>query len=805
VVLDRDGPEILDQGGPSPNFLTPREREIAGLVARGHSNRRIAEELVIVGSTAERHVANILAKLNVRSRAEIAVWAVEHGLIRRPAGRQRDRSWSTPGSSPVLGQGRTNLPAELSSFVGRDRELRELSGLLSTTRLLTLTGAGGMGKTRLAFRIAANAAANYPHGVWLVRLDAVADGALVCAAIAEVLDVREQPGRSLLECVTQAIGSRHLLLVVDNCEHLIQACAELAEALLKACPQLQILATSRESLNVAGERAWSVPPLSLPEPHQVASANQLSLCEAVRLFIERALSTRPSFALTDKNAPAVALLCRRLDGIPLAIELAAARVKALSVEEIAHRLDDCLRLLTVGSRTALPRQQTLQAAFDWSYDLLSEPERVLFRRLGVFSGGLTLETAEQVCAREGIALEDVLDLLSSLVDKSLVTAEERDGAVRYRLLETMRQYALDRLERGGEAEALRRQHAQYFLALAEQAEPQLSGAGQLHWVERLEVEHDNLRAALRWCVHGRDAERGLRFGAALWRFWRIHGHLTEGRDRLTQVLGLSCDGMPSRPRAMVLNAASVLARYQCDFTVASLLLEESLAIFRELGDQRGIADVLNNQGVWARHQGNYTLASCLHEESLAIRREIGDQWGIASSLTTLGHLAFAQGDYAQGRTLYERSQVIFRELGDLWWLGMVLNAQGDLAQEQGDYMAAASLYEEGLAVARKVGGMQSIARCAEGLAQVAAAQGQAGRALRLAGAAARVRQTIGAPLFAADQERLLRRLRHAQQKLGEQGSSAAWAEGQTMSVERALAIDDVLAEEPNELVQPIYS
>ncbi len=744
-MLDRDGPEILDQGGPSPNFLTPREREIAGLVARGHSNRRIAEELVIVGSTAERHVANILAKLNVRSRAEIAVWAVEHGLIRRPAGRQRDRSWSTPGSSPVLGQGRTNLPAELSSFVGRDRELRELSGLLSTTRLLTLTGAGGMGKTRLAFRIAANAAANYPHGVWLVRLDAVADGALVCAAIAEVLDVREQPGRSLLECVTQAIGSRHLLLVVDNCEHLIQACAELAEALLKACPQLQILATSRESLNVAGERAWSVPPLSLPEPHQVASANQLSLCEAVRLFIERALSARPSFALTDKNAPAVALLCRRLDGIPLAIELAAARVKALSVEEIAHRLDDCLRLLTVGSRTALPRQQTLQAAFDWSYDLLSEPERVLFRRLGVFSGGWTLETAEQVCAREGIALEDVLDLLSSLVDKSLVTAEERDGAVRYRLLETMRQYALDRLERGGEAEALRRQHAQYFLALAEQAEPQLSGAGQLHWVERLEVEHDNLRAALRWCVHGRDAERGLRFGAALWRFWRIHGHLTEGRDRLTQVLGLSCDGMPSRPRAMVLNAASVLARYQCDFTVASLLLEESLAIFRELGDQRGIADVLNNQGVWARHQGNYTLASCLHEESLAIRREIGDQWGIASSLTTLGHLAFAQRDYAQGRTLYERSQVIFRELGDLWWLGMVLNAQGDLAQEQGDYMAAASLYEEGLAVARKVGGMQSIARCAEGLAQVAAAQGQAGRALRLAGAAARVRQTIGAP------------------------------------------------------------
>jgi predicted ATPase/class 3 adenylate cyclase len=500
---------------------------------------------------------------------------------------------------------RTNLPIELSSFVGREQAIAELSDLLASARLLTLTGPGGIGKTRLALHLAADALANYPHGVWLVRLDALADNDLVPAAIATVMGIREQPGRSLLETLTDAIGSSQLLLVLDNCEHLIQACAKLAEALLQACPQVQLLATSRESLNVAGEVVWHVPPLSLPEPHRPPAPEQLGEYQAVRLFIERAVAVRHGFAVTNQNAPAVAQVCQRLDGIPLAIELAAARVGVLSVEQLVERLDERFRLLTGGSRTASPCQQTLRAAIDWSYELLSEAERALFRRLAIFAGGWTMEAAEAVCVGNAIASEDVLDRLSSLVNKSLVNAEERHGAERYRLLETIRDYARERLEASGEAEAVRRQHAEHFLALAEHVAPELRGARQAQWVKRLDAEHDNLRAALHWCVEHGEVEQGLRLGGALWRFWQMHGHLTEGRERLMEALRLPEDGMPSErrmaARAVALNGAAAW-RGTGDYALARSMYEERLAISRELGDRLGVAESLNNLGIVAARQ-----------------------------------------------------------------------------------------------------------------------------------------------------------------------------------------------------------
>jgi non-specific serine/threonine protein kinase len=523
----------------------------------------------------------------------------------------------------------------------------------------------------------------------------------------------------------------------------------------------------------------------------------------VRLFVERAHAALPSFVQTKRNASVVAEVCHRLDGIPLALELAAARVRAFSVEQIAQRLDDQLGLLTSGGRTAPPRQQTLRATLDWSYGLLSDHERLLFARLSIFAGGWTLEAAESVCGGDGIEGRQVLDLLAQLVDKSLVTAEvDADESVRYRLLETSRQYGLERLRERSAAEAAQRSHATYFLALAEQAALELRGASQVRWVERLEAEHDNLRAAQRWCVEHGEAEHGLRFGGALWRFWQLHGHLTEGRERLRQALGLAEAGMPSGPRmaarAAALIGAGALSWHQGEYALARSMYEESLAIFRGLGDRLGVAESLNNLGIVAWRQGEYALARSLYDEGLSIRRDMGDHLGVAASLHNLGNVAGHEGDYVQARSLHEQSLAIFRELGE--GLGIVhsLHNLGAVAEHQGEYALARSLHKESLAIARELGNKETIARSVEGFARVAAAHGQAGRALRLAGAAAGLRDTINAALSPAEQELLEHGLQPAWQRLSAEAGAAAWALGQTMSVEQALAYDDVLAEEPNE-------
>jgi predicted ATPase/DNA-binding SARP family transcriptional activator len=746
-----------------------------------------------------------------------------------------------PASDPTslaAGGRRHNLPIALTSFIGRAHELAEVRRLLATTRLLTLTGVGGCGKTRLALAVANKLVADSPDGVWLVELGALTDPTLVPQALAVVLGVREEPQRPLTTMLVDALRPRELLLLLDNCEHLIDACARLAAELLGACPHLRILATSREALGIAGETTWLVPSLTLPQPQQLPRLVELTQSEAVELFVERAAAALPTFTLMPENASDVIQVCRRLDGIPLAIELAAARVKVLSVAQIAARLDDCFRLLTGGGRTAVPRQQSLRATIDWSYALLAELEQVLLRRLGVFAGGWTLEAAEVVCAGEAVASDDVLDLLAHLVDKSLVVVEpQASGAVRYRLLEPIRQYVHAKLMESAEAPAMHQQHVQFFLALAEQAEPQLSGAEQVARLNRLEQEHDNLRAVLRWYLERGEAEPGLRLGGALWRFWRTRGHLTEGRAWLVELLALPTHPIPAKAgkrqagweaRAKALLAAGDLASEQDEYATAQALFAEGLTLSREVADERGIARALGGLAILALAQGDDTRAATLYEESLALSRKRGDQHLIAGALDGLGVVALNQGDDVRAELLGEESLALYRELGDTRGSADALRSLGWLALNQGDLARAAALLEESLALyrqqgypqyiawalhslgsvallqgnieraaalcvesltlGRKVGDRYIIAWCLEDIAGVAIAQGNSGVAARLLGAAEGLRASIGARLLAFDRARSERTVAAARAALDAAAFAAAWAAG------RALPLDQTIAE-----------
>jgi len=623
---------------------------------------------------------------------------------------------------------RHNLPIALTSFIGRTHELAEVGRLLARIRLLTLTGVGGCGKTRLALAAATMVLSEYSDGVWLVELAALTDAALVPQAVATTLGVREEPQRPLTATLLDALRFRDMVLVLDNCEHLIDACAQLAQTLLGACPHLRILATSREALGVAGETTWLVPSLALPDPQLAPALEELAQVEAVQLFVERALAALPTFALTQANAPAVAQICQRLDGIPLAIELAAARIKVLAVEQITTRLDACFRLLTAGSRSALPRHQTLRAAIDWSYVLLSDLERAMFRRLSVFAGGWTLEAAEAVCAGEGVTADEVLELLAHLVDKSLVVVETPDGAVRYRLLETVRQYGWDRLREAGEATAIRQQHAAYYVALAEMIEPKLRGVEQQAWLARLESEHDNLRAALEWSQAAEDgAQLGLRLAGALGWFWMMRGHLSEGRAWLARVLAWPEAVRPTLARAWGLNRAGFLASAQRD-EIARALHEESLAISRALQDKAHIAWALSGLGNALREQDDYIQAAGQYEECLALFRELDDTWGCAWALLSLGGLARPQGDHARAGAWYEESLALFRKVGDRWNQARVLRGLGRVARAQGNYAQATKLLEESLVLLRELGDKAGMVRALTRLEEVAQDRGDHARA-----------------------------------------------------------------------------
>ena len=616
-----------------------------------------------------------------------------------------------------------NLPIQLTTLVGREREVADVRRLLTSTRLLTLTGPGGCGKTRLALQVAADLVEHYPQGVWLVDLAPLAESGLVPQSVASVLGVREEQHRPLGDTLADHLRPRNLLLLLDNCEHLLAACARLAERLLQRCPDLRILATSREGLGISGETLYPVPSLSVPDLNGEPRVDTLVQYESVRLFVERAMTRLPTFAMTNQNASAVAQVCRRLDGLPLAIELAVARIAALPVEQIAGRLDDRFRLLTGGSRTAVPHHQTLQALIDWSHDLLSEAERTLFCRLSVFAGGWTLESAEAVCAGDGLQGGEILDQITQLVAKSLVVAETQGGEARYRFLETVRQYAREKPMASSETDHVRSRHFQFFLRFAEEAEPRLRTIEQLIWLRRLELERDNVRSALDWTRGRGDVESGLRLASAFFRFWYIKGHFNEGRGWLEDFLA-SADPSPTRVRARALRAAAMLARAQGDYAAARARFDESMAIFRELGDQQSVVDVLLGIAWFPAGQGDLAAARAILDEALTVARSLGYEWGVAESFHILGHVEETQGEYGKALSHFEESVARFRALGNKRNLAHPLTDLARGALRRGDYVTARSLFEESQAVFREFGDKQSIADSLTDLGgQVALAQG----------------------------------------------------------------------------------
>ena len=605
-----------------------------------------------------------------------------------------------------------NLPAQLTSFIGREGEIAELKDLLTTTRLLTLTGAGGCGKTRLGLKIASDLVEEYADGVWLVELASLSDPALVPQGVAGTLNLSEIQGRSFSDTLSTYLQSKRMLLVLDNCEHLIEACVTISEVLLRACPNLRILATSREALGLTGELTYRVPSLSLPDPKNLPPTNSLIQYEALRLFIERALLSQPAFIMNDRNAPRVVEICRRLDGVPLAIELAAARLKVLSVEDIARRLDDRFKLLTDGGRRALPRHRTLLATMDWSYDLLSRDERKLLNRMSVFVGGCTLSGVETVC-EGGVPPDDVLNLLTQLVDKSMVIVEEAsskdgEGKVRYQLLETVRSYALQRLRDDDEEESSRERHATFFLSLAERAEPELKGPDQIEWLKRLDIEYENMRAVLAWSMGGEDREVikrndiSLRLAGALIWFWWWRGYFSEGQRWLEDALAQSSEASASI-KAKALGGAGSLAQNQGDRVRAKELIDRSLALYRELGDKRGVSLSLTMLGYVALTLGDYDRVKVLGQEGLNLAREVGDKWVSSFSLCLLGIVAMDRGDYERATELYQESLDLAREVGDTGNIALSLEFLGVVARYQGNYEQARPLFEESGVLFRELG------------------------------------------------------------------------------------------------------
>ncbi len=679
---------------------------------------------------------------------------------------------------------RHNLPAPLTSFVAREQEVADVGRLLTTTRLLTLIGTGGCGKTRLALEVARGSVAAYADGVWLVELAGLSDPRLVPRAVADALGVREDPDRSLPDTLADALRSRSLLLVLDNCEHLLDACTLLAETLLSTCPYLRVLATSREALGARGELHWPVPSLSVPPAEPLSPVGRLNEYGSVRLFVERARFRQPAFELTRENARAVLDICRRLEGIPLAIELAAARVPTLSLEQIAARLDNSLGLLTGGGRLTAPRHKTLRGVFEWSHELLGEAERGLFAKLSVFAGGWELAAAEAVGAAHEREREEILDLLSHLVDKSLVLAEPGGGGtVRYRLLEPVRQYASERLEASREAETIRRRHALYFLALAERAEPELRGPSQVEWLDRLEANYADLRATFDWLLDN-EPELALRLAVALTRFWWIRGYMVEGRRQLEAVLSRSELADPWL-RARALHNAGITADAQGDKEWAFTFFELALGLFRQLGDRAKIASSLNSLGAVSRSVGDLVRARAFLEESLAIRRELGESAFICSTLGNLAQVERDCADRGRAQSLLEESLALNTEIGNEEGIAVSLIALGRVAWERGEHARARKMIEKGLLPARRVGDRELIAEGLEVLAAIGTPEDPR-QAARLWGAAEQLREAVSAPVPPVDRPVHERMLAGARAGVDEETWRTGWSEGREMTSDQAV-------------------
>jgi predicted ATPase/class 3 adenylate cyclase len=729
---------------------------------------------------------------------------------------------------------RNNLSLQPTPLIGRKREVAEVYERLlrPEVRLLTLTGVGGTGKTRLGLQAAAELTEQFEDGVFFVSLAAIRDPQLVVPAMAATLGVKEAGGQPLLESVEDSLGEKHILLMVDNFEQVIEAAPVVTE-LLSTASNLKVLATSRIPLRLYGEHEYAVPPLALPDPERLPSVERLTHYEAVRLFVERAQAAKADFSVTNESAPAVAQICYRLDGLPLAIELAAARIKVLSPQKMLGRLGNRLKLLTGGARDLPERQRTLRSTIEWSYGLLGEGEKVLFARLSVFAGGRTMEAIEAICDAEGDLPVDVLDGLSSLVDKSLLKQEEgAGGEPRFVMLETIHEFAREKLQESEESEDIRRLHAEYFLALAEEAEPAVEGAQQPVWLERLEEEHDNMRRALSWSLgQGQDSELALRMSAALGEFWYLRGYFGEGRRWLEEALAKS-GRTPTAARARALQRVSWLAFQQGDLdraeeaseeglglegveffrtaggdsTAAELqrllgivvgaqgeferereLLEESLTLSQEAGNLRGMAASLFTLGSAWRQQGDLERATQLLEEALTMFRETGDQYLIASVLTHLGFTFLFQGDLERATATSEEAAAMLREQKHLAYLADALNNLGWVALLRGDSERARALYAESMQAQREIGAKVTAPENLLGLACVAAAQGEAERAARLFGASEALPEAMGAPLEPGERALQEPYLAAARSKLDETSWQEAWAEGRAMRLEEAIS------------------
>jgi predicted ATPase/class 3 adenylate cyclase len=720
-----------------------------------------------------------------------------------------------------------NLPVQLTSFIGREKELEDLKELIESARLVTLTGAGGSGKTRLALQVAAETIGYFHNGVFFVALAPITDPGLVASTMAQALGIKETAGRSILDSLKDYLQSKSLLLLLDNFEQVISAAPLVAE-LLANCVGLKVLVTSREGLHIGGEREYLVPPLALPDLTQLPSLESLSQYAAVDLFVQRAQAVKPDFKLTNESAQAVAEICYRLDGLPLAIELAAARIKILPPPAILVRLENRLTILTGGARDLPARQQTLRNAIAWSYDLLDENEQILFRRLSIFVSGCTVDAVEAVTGDHPDRVA-VLDQLESLVGKSLLReVEGEDGEPRYVMLETLREFGLEQLEASGEQDTIRSRHTSFFLALAESAEASLESAEQVQWMERMEQEHGNLRAALEWSRTAEGAgELCLRLAGALGSFWEMHGHFSEGRERLSAILSMGIAQGQMAARARLLARAAELAYRQSDYPATYSLAQESLTIFRKIGDKQGVASMLIKLGNSATERGSYGSASRFLEEALSIWRELEDKHGTARALISLGWVALRSGDHNLAHTRLKEALTLSRELGDARSMGFELSGLGEVALRQGDYPRATQLMEESLEVRRQLGNKWGIgvslgmlgwvamrerdweraivrlgeslkvrqeigdkggsAWCLERLAGVAMAQSQLERAVRLFGAAAVLRSSIGSVIDPADEANYKKNISSLRANLGRKRFTEMWNEGRAMVIEQAVA------------------
>lgn len=795
--------------------LTGRERDVLRLLGEGLSDGEIAEALVLTVGTVKWYNRQLYNKLGVRGRTQAIAEAQRLGLF------DADKQASARDRPPA----KHNLPARVTTFVGRGHELAVLQRLLASSRLLTLTGPPGTGKTRLALELAETCLTRFADGVFFISLASIREPQHVAAAIAHELEVKETGHDSLAVTLAGHLRDRRLLLVLDNFEHLLLA-APLVGELLANASRLTVLATSREALGIYGEHEYPVAPLMLPDLKQQSAAN-IRDSEAVALFVQRAAAVSPAFTLTDENAASVAALCVHVDGLPLAIELAAARIKFSAPQTLLMRLGSRLEALTGGPRDLPARQRTLRATLTWSYDLLEAGEKRLFARLGIFSGGCTQADAEAVCA-PGLDV-DVTDGLESLVNKSLLRQEvDAGGHTRFAMLETMREYALECLARDGEYEQISERHARHFMALAQTAYTESYGPAAAGWLDRLDSDHDNLRSALRWALNVDDSgQLSVVLAGNLARFWERRGYPGEGRAWLGAALEAEGMRVRNNARAKALRALAALTYLQSAYDETRALLEEALTIFRELDNREQIAQTLISLGEVATETGDYTTAPALLEQGCALMREINDVGGMARALTQLGWAALRPGDYeqacrrlaeglayyrqvgdevgvalalsglgevmirtgrlARGESYLRESLQLRRKLGEKWGIAVVLGSLGWIALRQDEADRATTLLRESLSLRHDIGDIGGMAWCLEKLAETAQHTGNAGRAARLYAAAASLRAGVGSIIDPADQpayEQSLARIRRA---LGDAVFGDLWREGERMTPEQMVA------------------